>query len=340
MRLDRVRHGGRKRDHHTAGGISGAPDISAPPRFDPFDTLPDLAPLRDAATRGDWPATAGFFARLATEEDRSFAAGRLADLDGSEHYLEKAVAASPGDPLARTLLAERYLRIGWEIRGRALAEHVSRDQFSQFHSWLRRAEQLLIEVCAEHPSYAHAWTVRVTSARGLQLGRTEARRRYDRLSAHHPHHYPAQTQLLQNVCPKWGGTWETAHEFARTCAAEAPDGSHAGALVAIAHLEHWAELDGVEQTVYMRGLTVRNDLRSAARVSVLHEEYRPRFHGIGAHNAFALAFSLGGHHADALPHFLELGDRASEFPWQYLSDPSAAFVMLRKAALSVQGESR
>lgn len=303
--------------------------------------MPELAPLRDAAARGDWPATAEFFARLDTEEDRSFAAGCLADVDGVEHYLERAVASGPQDPLPGVLLAERWVRVGWNIRSRAQAAYVSRDQFEQFHTWLRKAEQLLIDVCAEHPSDAHAWTVRVTSARGLQLGHAEARRRYDRLSAHHPHHYPAQTQLLQNVCPKWGGTWETAHGFARTCAAEAPDGSHAGALVALAHVEHWIELDGIERSAYMRGVTVRNDLRFAAQVSVLHKEYRPGFHGIDAHSAFALAFSLGGHHADALPHFLELGDRVSESPWSYLPDPSAAFVKYRKAALSAaRGESR
>jgi hypothetical protein len=322
----------------TTGGAGG---ISAPPRFDPFDTLPELVPLRTAATYGDWPATAVFFAGLGTEEQRSFASGLLAGIDGVERYLEQAATALPGDPLPRTLLADRYLHIGWDIRSGARAQHVSRDRFDQFHAWLRRAEQLLIEVCAEHPSYAHAWTVRVVTARGLELGQSEARRRYDRLAAHHPHHYPAQTQLLQSLCPKWSGSWEAAHGFARECAAAAPDGSHSGALVALAHLEHWLELESMERAAYMRGLTVRDDLRFAAQVSVLHPAYRPGFHGIGAHSAFALAFSLGGHHDDAIPHFLELEDRASEFPWQYMSDPTAAFIKYRKAALSAAwGESR
>ncbi|WP_406332314.1 hypothetical protein [Streptomyces sp. NBC_00203] len=328
----------------TTGGVSGAPGISAPPRFDPFDTLPELVPLRTAAAHGDWAATAAFFAGLGTEAQRSFAAGLLADTDGVERYLEQAVAALPGDPLPRTLLADRYLHIGWDIRSGARAQHVSRDQFDRFHEWLRRAEQLLIEVCAEHPSYAHAWTVRLTTARGLELGQAEARRRYDRLAAHHPHHYPAQMQLLQNLCPKWSGSWDAAHGFARECAAAAPDGSHSGALVAIAHLEHWLELlgdGGMEAAAYMRGVPVRDDLRFAAQVSVLHKDYRPGFHGIGAHSAFALAFSLGGHHQDAIPHFLELEDRAAEFPWQYTPDPAAAFVKYRKAALSAAwGESR
>jgi hypothetical protein len=69
-------------------------------------------------------------------------------------------------------------------------------------------------------------------------------------------------------------------------------------------------------------------------VSVLHPDHRPGWHWIGAHSAFAMAFSLGGHFSDARRHFEALGDRASDFPWSYLSDPKAAFVKYRKSALA------
>ncbi|MDR3079778.1 MAG: hypothetical protein LBV60_02410, partial [Streptomyces sp.] len=285
---------------------------------DPFDALPELAPLRTAARAGDWAATQAFFTGLDSVHKVSFAVSALSDIAGTEKYLEKAAAALPGDPLPRTLLAERYIRIGWDIRSGAFAEHVSRDQFEQFHSWLRKAEQLLIEVCAEQPAFAPAWTARVLLARGLQLGLSEARRRYDRLSAHHPHHFPAQAQLLQLLCPKWGGSWEAAHGFARECATSAPNGSHAGILIAEAHIEHWLELEGSEATAYMRGLPVRDDLRNAAQVSVLHPAYRGDWHWIAGHSAFALAFSLGGHLKDAARHFTALGTTASKSSWQYL----------------------
>ncbi|WP_405862887.1 hypothetical protein OG407_30960 [Streptomyces sp. NBC_01515] len=316
------------------------------PVTDPFTTLPDLTPLRDAAQAGDWQATQAFFTTLDPTENpvenpvensvekMSFASGQLAGLDGVETYLERAAAEHPADPLPRTLLAERYIRIGWAIRSRARAEHVSRDQFGQFHDWLRRAELLLIDVCAEQPGNAAAWTARLLTARGLELGQTEARRRYDRLSAHHPHHFRAQSQLLQQVCPKWSGSWEDAHSFARECVAAAPAGSHAGALVAEAHIEHWAELDGVEQRTYMRSVSVRDELRAAARKSVLHPDYAPGWSWIAADSAFALAFSIGGHVKDAAAHFVSLEDRVSEYQWQYLPGWKAAFVKYRKSALA------
>ncbi|MFF3909199.1 hypothetical protein ACFYZJ_25160 [Streptomyces sp. NPDC001848] len=304
------------------------------PVTDPFDALPELAPLRAAARAGDWAATQDFFTGLDSVDKVSFAVGALADIDGTEEYLEKAAAALPGNPLPATLLAERYIRIGWGIRSAARAKHVSREQFDQFHAWLRKAEQLLIEVCAEQPGYAPAWSARLLTARGLELGQSEARRRYDRLSAHHPHHFRAQSQLLQQLCPKWGGSWEASHGFAQECASAAPDGSHAGVLVAEAHIEHWLELDGSEAAAYMRGLPVRDDLRHAAQVSVLHPDYRPGWHWITGHSAFALAFSLGGHLEDAARHFAALGNTASRSSWQYLGDWKSRFAKYRTAALA------
>ncbi|MFJ6837007.1 hypothetical protein [Streptomyces sp. NPDC091209] len=314
----------------TVGDRPGSPG----PRFDEHDHVPELVPLRKATGKADWDAVQACFEALDSAEKASFASGIVAGTDGIEGFLRRAAARLPGEPLPRTLLADHYVRVGWGIRGRAQAAHVSREQFDRFHGCLERAEQILIEVCGEHPSYAHAWTVRLITARGLELGRAEARRRYDRLCAHHPHHYPAQAQLLQQLCPKWGGSWEAAHGFAQEAVAAAPAGSHSGALVAHAHLEHWLVLDGASAATYLRDVAVRNDLRRAAQASVLHPDHRPGWYGLGAHNAFAMAFSLGGHHADAAPHFRELGDRPTEFPWHYLPHRTEAFVTYRNKALA------
>ncbi|MGW2914092.1 hypothetical protein ACWC9X_26990 [Streptomyces asoensis] len=321
----------------TDGTTSGGSGNTWGPTFDPYDNTPELIPLREAARAGDWPAVRAYCEGLGSAARLTTASNMLADVPGVENFLERAAAEQPAGPLARTLLAERYIHIGWDIRSSARAQHVSRDQFVQFHDWLRRAEQILIEVCAEHPSYAPAWTARLKTVRGLQLGQAEARRRYDRLRAHHPHHYRAQTQLLQQLCPKWSGSWEAAHAFARECATAAPDGSVSGALVAIVHIEHALDLDGGHKAAYMRSPSVHHDLRNAAQVSVLHPAHRPDWDTVGAHNAFAFAFSFGGHLADAAAHFAALGDRATDDPWDCMPDKKAAFLRYRKAALDTRG---
>ncbi|MCF3133234.1 hypothetical protein IPZ69_23375 [Streptomyces olivochromogenes] len=304
---------------------------------DPFDALPELAPLRTAAQAGDWAATEAFFGGLDSVGKVSFAAAALADLAdlaGTEGYLEKAAETLLGDPLPRTLLAERYIRIGWKIRSGARAEYVSRDQFDQFHAWLRKAEHLLIEVCAEQPAYGPAWIPRLLTARGLELGQSEARRRYDRLSAHHPHQLRAQSQLLQQLSPKWSGSFEAMHDFAQECVSAASDGSPAGILIAEAHIEHWGQLSDVAGTEYLRNVSVRNELRHAAEVSVLHTDSRPDWHRLAGHSTFALAFSLGGHLKDAAPHFAALGNTASESQWRYLGDWKGRYATYRTAALA------
>ncbi|HEY9437426.1 MAG TPA: hypothetical protein VIS29_02005 [Streptomyces sp.] len=305
-----------------------APPIRA--EFDPCVNFPYLAGLRTAVENNDWAATQAYFDSLEHDDDRAFAAGVVNRVSGCEGFLERVVAAQPGSALARTLLAGRYISIGWEIRSAARAQHVSRDQFRQFHDWLRRAERLLIDVCAEHPVYPLAWTARLNTARGLQLGQSEARRRYDRLAEHHPHHIHGQVLLLQQLCPKWSGSWEAAYEFARACLASAPPGSHAGRLIAEVHIEHWLE-DGHKD--HLRSPEVRDEILAAAAVSVQHPDYRPGFRWIGDYSDIAGALSMGGHYREAAPFFRALGDKASESPWDYFGDAQAEFHKHRRTAL-------
>jgi hypothetical protein len=324
--------------HQTAGPTTGTSTgtTTGRPRIDPYEALSGMAELRAAVGRHDWPVVQQFFATRA-ETDRTRAASLLSEVPGVESFLTEVAAARPADPLPRTLLAYRKVVIGWDIRSAARAQHVSREQFHRFHDWLRQAEQLLIDVCAEQPDFALAWYVRLITARGLELGQSETRRRYDRLAAVSPHHRAAQSQVLQQLCPKWGGTWELAHGFARECAAAAPDGSGCAVIVADAHIEHWLDLSGPADHAYMAGAAVRDDLRFAAEVSVWHPAYQGDAGWVQAHNTFAMAFSLGGHLRDAARHFAVLGDRASESPWDYLADdPKAAFAKHRRAALAAR----
>lgn len=310
------------------------------PLLDPTEYLPALAGLRSAVRLKDARAVAAAFEALPHEDDRAVACWTVAETPDCEAFLQERADHDPGDPLWRTLLATSLVRRGWEIRSAARARHVSRDRFDSFHAHLRRAEILLIDVCAEHPEFAAAWSLRITTARGLELGRGEAVRRYERLAEHHPHHFSGQVQLLQQLCPKWGGSWEEAHDFARTCARAAPEGSPNGALVAELQLERYLELAEQEgksaAEAYLRASDQHIALREAAAHSVLHPAADPgASRAVTAHNDFAAVHSAAGRPAEAAPHFRAVGDRASEFAWGYLGrDPAAVFARHRKSALA------
>ncbi|MFD7476503.1 hypothetical protein ACFV8Z_31250 [Streptomyces sp. NPDC059837] len=224
-----------------------------PPDFELASAFPEVGWLRQATAARDWAGIRRYADGLPQGTDRAFLVRVVAEVPGVEHFLREVVAAAPDDVLALTTLGTREIEIGWEIRSSARAEHVSREQFRQLHEHLRQAEQLLIRATALDPSHDAAWAARLTTAMGLQLGQNEARRRYDRLAAYHPHHLTGQARLLQQLCPKWSGSWEAAHGFARECLLNSPEGSLSGGLVAEAHLERWLDLPsaGSERTDYL-----------------------------------------------------------------------------------------
>ncbi|MFJ1606911.1 hypothetical protein ACIOHS_26605 [Streptomyces sp. NPDC088253] len=306
-----------------------------PPDFELASAFPEAGWLRQATAARDWAGIRQYTNGLPQGTDRAFLVGVVADVPGVEHPLRELVAAAPDDVLALTLLGTREVKVGWEIRSDARAEHVSREQFRQLHEHLRQAEQLLIRATALDPSHDAAWAARLNTARGLQLGQNEARRRYDRLAAYHPHHFTGQARLLQQLCPKWSGSWEAAHGFARECLLNSPEGSLNGGLVAEAHLEHWIALPsaGSERTDYLRQAHVHAELVEAAERSVLHPYYRPAYGWVTIQGVFAALFSLIGDTARAAAHFRALGNLASEYPWSYLGKPADAYVKHRSAAL-------
>ncbi len=321
-------------------GVSALTPPLGRPLTEPTEYIRDLAVLRSAVQFRDAKSVAAAFEALPDEDARASASWTVAETPGCGDFLRETAAGHPGHPLFRTLYANHLIQAGWEIRSGARAEHVSRQQFDSFHAHLRHAEVLLIDVCAEYPAYALAWYLRITTARGLELGQGEARRRYERLAEYHPHHYSGQSQLLQQLCPKWGGSWEAAEGFARACAEAAPEGGPQGALVAVAQMERYLEIQRDQNTraaeTYLREPIQHTALLHAAARSVLHPAARTdSFTYVGAHSAFATAHSAAGRHADAAPHFRALGDRTTEFPWGYLgADHSAVFARHRKTALA------
>ncbi|MFC4498597.1 MULTISPECIES: hypothetical protein [Streptomyces] len=310
------------------------PSSLPPPDFELASAFPEAAWLRQAAAAPDWAAIRQYADTLPHGTDRSFAVRVLSEVPGSEGWLREVVAAAPDDVLALTVLGAREVHIGWDIRTSARAQQVSREQFAGLHAHLRQAEQLLIRATALDPSHDAAWVERLTTAMGLQLGQNEARRRYDRLARHHPHHFSGQRRLLQQLCPKWSGSWEAAHDFARACLLGAPEGALNGCLVAEVHMERWLDLRGQEREEYLRQGHVRAELVEAAERSALHPGFHRGYGWVSAQGYFAALFSLMGDTARAAVCFRRLGNLASEYPWRYLGDPSDAYTRHRDTALA------
>jgi hypothetical protein len=304
------------------------------PDFRRRSAYPEVAAAEDAIQAGDWPAFRACYDAARDWRGRQYVMAATDQLAESEKFLKTVIERDPEDLVATTMYAARLVRIGWQIRTRRRAQYVSAAQFEAFHNHLREAEQILIWVCARDPGFVPAWAERVTIARGLGLGQAESRRRYDHVARHDPHNLEAQRSLLQELCPKWHGSFPDMHAFAAECAATAPAGAPNAALVVVGHMEHCLDESPRKVKEYFGAPAVRREIMAAAERSVLHPDFDRGFGWVYAMSLFALAFSLLEEWALARRCFLELGPCADETGWEYLdNDTAGVFVRNRARAL-------
>lgn len=288
-----------------------------------------LMPLR----RGDWPGVRSAFAAAGSAYEQHQIVSLARSVAGCEELLSVVCGQDPSDALARTMLAMRQAGLAWEARGSGRASTVSQEQFARFFALLEHAEQSLIEVCAREPEFVAAWNVRLVTSRGLQLGRSETRRRYQRLAAISPHDLAAQSLLLQDLLPKWGGSWEQASGFAWECANQAPPGSPNPALVVVLHLERWVDGEQDVKAVFADP-AIRRDVWQAGERSVMHPEFTGAPGWECALSTFALGYSLIEDWPRAKSCFARLGPYAHEDGWDYFDKPGQVFTQWRTKAMA------
>jgi hypothetical protein len=318
--------------------LPAMPDAD-PVLLDPAAAYPEVNAVRAALAARDWTGVRAVL-DVAPPVGRTMLIRIGADGADLADFLDWVVRRDPGDSAAAAMLGMHLTIVGWNIRSAARAEHVSSAQFEAFHDWLRKAEAVLLDGIARRPGDPALWVARLTSARGLQLGLAETRRRYDRLAAIDPHHLPGQYAFLQRLCPKWGGSWEMVHSWCREAMLAAPPGALQGTLVAEGHIEHWLEAGGGEEgRHYLAGEPARTEIYEAAHRSVWHPAFRRGPGWVTAVSNFAMVFGLLDDQRAAASMFAVLGPFGSEDPWNYLNgaDPAGEIRRRRAAAMAVAG---
>lgn len=293
--------------------------------------VPEARQLLAALHTRSWPTAQQVLAAAKNADELSRLLSVGSNVAGLETWLPDVLRSDLDASLPSLLYGSRMIVWAWEARTGLRAKYVSRDQFELFFARLRIAEDCLQGVVRREPTNAAAWHHLLITARGLQLGVPEARRRFDQAVAHHPGHVQAHQQMLQMVCAKWYGSHEQMHDFARSAMDTASPGSPLGHLAALAYLE-----EALDKAKYLTDIgghlgrrRVRAALHEAADRSVRHPDYRRGPDWATVHSAFAMAFALAGEHRAAAEQFRILGDVVMEFPWIYLGDPGAAFCQQR-----------
>ncbi|MFG2470736.1 hypothetical protein ACGFXB_35490 [Streptomyces canus] len=285
--------------------------------------------LVEAADAGDWEAVKEALAPFDLGRDHAVL-GQLADLDGVQDWIGPAVAEDKEHRATALLISgSRHISWGWEARTSARAVNVTQEQSRIFHERLEIAEEQLLEAAELRPDWVTPWRRLLTSGRGMSLGPAVNETRRDAALRRDPLDLETHIEWVSQLQPRWSGEPGQALAFAREAFAGAPDGHRLGCVIAMAHIEEWVESDSQN---HLDTPQVQEELREAARRSILHPAYERPLGWQEDFNIFAMALALSAESIVAPRVFHELGGAYTSWPWTYMAEPEKTYARFRRRA--------
>ncbi|MBI5115544.1 DUF4034 domain-containing protein [Candidatus Poribacteria bacterium] len=163
-----------------------------------------------------------------------------------------------------------HINYAWNARGSGWASTVTEDRWEKFNERLHLAEQYLTRAYELDPTDPRTPSALVKVTLALGYERDQMEQWFSRAVEADPKYYPAYRNKLTYLMPKWHGSRGEMFEFARECAANAPEGSRAEFMLRLAHKEmayRWGDETGKDWTHYYEDRKVWGELKS------LYEKY-------------------------------------------------------------------
>ncbi|MGX1246272.1 hypothetical protein RKD46_007376 [Streptomyces pseudovenezuelae] len=204
-----------------------------------------------------------------------------------------------------------------------------REQWRIFHERLEIAEEQLLEAAELRPDWITPWRRLLTSGRGMSLGTAVNETRRDAALRRDPLDLETHIEWVSQLQPRWGGEPGQALAFAREAFAGAPDGHRLGCVIAMAHIEEWVESDSRD---HLDTPQTQEELREAARRSILHSAYERPLGWQEDFNIFAMALALSTESVVAPRVFHELDGAYTSWPWTYMAQPEKTYARFRRRA--------
>ncbi|MEU9402172.1 hypothetical protein [Streptomyces sp. NPDC048242] len=294
-----------------------------------LDALGDVRVLAavQAAEAGDWAAVKGALVPFDLGRDHQVLS-ELAAVDGLQDWIGR-VAEEDEEHRATALLISgaRHVLWGWEARTGARAKDVTREQWQVFHERLETAEEHLLEAAESRPEWVTPWRRLLTSGRGISRGRAVNEVRLDAALRRDPLDLETHIEWVSYLQPRWNGEPGQALAFAREAFGGAPDGHRLGCVIPMAHIEDWVESENKES---LDTPEIQDELRDAARRSILHPDYERRPGWQEDFNIFAMALGLSSESIVAPRVFHELGGAYTPWPWKYIARPEKMYAQFRR----------
>ncbi|MET9401754.1 hypothetical protein [Kitasatospora sp. NPDC002965] len=289
---------------------------------------PELDAVRELAAAGDWHACAGHLAAAGRDwELRDRLVEELADAAAEDDgWLKAWRAERPGDPDAATVHAAGLVKLAWNLRGAAFAEHTSEEQAEGFHRVLDEAREACARAQRLAPEDPTPWVTELWIALGLDYPQEEFDRVWSGLTARDPFNYPGHYAAVQYQCAKWHGSAKQADAFADRAATAAPESSLLAGMRLIALHEH--EPDGAEETYW--STPYAQAAVDAARRAV---DAAPAGHPRAAEIRHLLAwcYVMTERPVEAMAQFQLVDGYVNALPWRYAEDSAGYFCYTRAA---------
>ena len=322
--------GGKKID---AGAATSSPPRRARPpqaRIVAADGDRELYAVFQSAEARDWSAVRELLSKYSGDDLSALIAGLCNEQQSLAEWLPEAIGEEPEDAIARAVLGAEAIARAWRVRTAKRAQHVSQEQFREFHRILREAEEHLYRSAELDRKSAAPWYSLLVSGRGLEVGLDVQRRRFEALTERSPGHLGAHRQMLQQLCAKWSGSHEQMHAFA-TEAMRGPYGEDLGVLIPVAYNEHLVHLDkDSPERKFIKSAESRAELQEAADRTLLRPGFAPARNPYLAANTFGWAFCAAGMWPQARAAY-----EATEgvvVKWGGFADPVAAYTRYRDLA--------
>lgn len=144
---------------------------------------------------------------------------------GNENSLFTKWCENSSHYSAYTVKGHFYIIDGWRDRGTNFAKDTSAEQFRLFHEKLAIAKQALDEAYKRNTKDINIHYGMMKICRGLGLSDQELESWYTRALSIDPSSYNIYKEKLNNLLPKWGGSWEEAYNYSSSLLKKSPKGS-------------------------------------------------------------------------------------------------------------------
>jgi hypothetical protein len=206
-------------------------------------------------------------------------------------------------PFMFSAVGEHWTNSAWEARGTGYAKTVTDEGWKLFHQRLRSARDSLQRAWDLNPRDGEIAKRMMWVVLGLQLGRAEMDKWFERAMKADPDNREACLVMMEYLEPKWHGSSEELMAFGRACAATKNWRSGIPLLLADAHRRASYYVDEAKRNEYFASTAVYGEIQN------LFSEYlKHRPDDTCAQSQCAMYCYLCGQFEEADKHFQKVGD--------------------------------